>query len=309
MTSLSTIEKLSISSNDIKLSNTQYAGLKNLIPSVVNKKIIFEIHSSNCAFANGLRRSIMNEIPIRHLTVSMDDIYTTDPWIVANIIRGRIEMIPIPQDIPIGTTYSLKFENKNNTYVDVMSSEIKYRGSPISDWIGSIPICSINESYSITIDNITVSESYGYTNGRVSIGRTSYEILDIDMEKISSANADPKKFKLTLEVPGIINPKKVITKAIDSICDRLDNIDFSLAKTEYNIYKLLIHNESHTIGRLLETYIFNLVPTIDYVAMRESHPSKRECTIDIRHPEAEQICKQAIVNIKKEYNSIKSHFK
>lgn len=308
MTSQTTVKNLSISSNTIDLSNTQYAGLKKLIPDYVNKKFIFELDSSNCAFANGLKRSMTNEIPVRHLTVSMSDIYTTDPWIVGDIIKGRIEMIPIPQNIEIGTTYSLKYENTSNSYVDVKTSEIKYRGASVKDMMQSIPICSINASYSLTIDNITVSESYGYSNGRVAIGRVSYEILDQDMQNISSVNADPSKFKLTLEVPGIINPKEIIIKAIDSICNRLDNIDYSLAKIEYNIYKLLIPNESHTIGRLLETYIFKIMPTIDFVAMRESHPSKRECTIDIKHPEAEQLCKQAVAMIKKEYLSIKNNF-
>ncbi len=303
------IKNLKITTNQIDLSKTQYIKLKHLIPETSNKKIEFELHNSNCSFSNGFRRTIMNEIPVRYLTVSMSDIHTTDPWIVNDIIKNRIEMIPISQDIPIGTTYSLKFENKTDNYVNVMSSEIKYRGSSVKDIIQSIPICSINSMYSISINNIIVSESYGYINGRVSVGRVSYEILDYDMVNISSAVSNPTIFKLILEVPGNINPKEIILKAIDSICNRLDNIDFSLSKIEYGIYKLLIPNESHTIGRLLETYIFNLYPTIDYVAMRESHPSKRECTIDIKHNEAEKLIKKAIEIIKKEYINIKNNFK
>jgi DNA-directed RNA polymerase subunit L len=250
-----------------------------------------------------------NEIPVRHLTVSMTDIFTTDPWIVGDIIRGRIEMIPIPQDTPIDSTYVIRYENLSDNYVDMMSSEIKYRGAPIKDMLQSIPICSINAQHSITIDNITVAESYGYTNGRVSIGRVAYEILNHDMKNNSAATSDPTHFRLELEVSSNINPINIILKSIDNICERLDSIDYSLSKTEYNVYKLLIPNESHTIGNLLATYIFKMNPNIDYVAMRESHPSKRECTIDIKDSQAELLCKNAIIIIKKEYQNIKQAFK
>lgn len=309
MTSHSTVKNLTIVSNKINLGKTQYAAFKDLIPEQVNQKLSFELLNSNCAIANGLRRTMSNEIPVRHLTVSMTDIFTTDSWIVGDIIRGRIEMIPISQDIPLGTTYTVRFENISDTYVDVMTSEIKQRGVAAKGIIQSLPICSINSQHSITIDNITVAESYGYTNGRVSIGRVAYEILNHDMKNNSAGNSDPSHFRLELEVPGNIDPKDIINKSIDSICERLDAIDYTLNKTEYNVYKLLIPNESHTIGNLLATYIFKINPNIEFVAMRESHPSKRECTIDIKHPQAEMLCKKAVAIIKKEYQSLKSAFK
>lgn len=309
MTPHSTIKNVSVVSNKINLAKTQYAAFKDLTPTQVNQKIVFEIVNSNCAFANGLRRTMSNEIPVRHLTVSMTDIFTTDPWVVGDIIRGRIEMIPIPQDTPIGTTYTVRFENNSDTYVDVLTSEIKHRGTTAKGIIQSLPICSINSHHSISIDNITVAESYGYTNGRISIGRVAYEILNHDMKNNSSGNSDPSHFRLELEVPGNIDPKEIIIKSIDSICNRLDAIDYSLNKSEYNVYKLLIPNESHTIGNLLATYIFKINPNIEYVAMRESHPSKRECTIDIKHPQAEILCKKAANIIKNEYQSLKNAFK
>lgn len=309
MTPQSSVQKVSLRSNKISLDKTPYAALKHLIPVEVNQIMSFELVGSNCAFANALRRTVMNEIPVRHLTVSTSDIFSTDPWIDNQIIRNRIEMIPIPQDTPIGSTYAIRYENTSDTYVDIMSSELKQRGVAPKGMLQSIPICSINAAYSLVVDNITVSESFGYTNSRVSIGRIGYEILNHDMVNLSAADSDPNHFRLELEVPANIDPSELVRKAIDSICARLDAIDYSQVKIEYDVYKLSITNESHTIGNLLARYIFELYPIIDYVMMREPHPSKRECVIDIKHPQAEKLCKQAVDMIKKEYQSIRSSFK
>lgn len=309
MTFQTSAQNVSLSSNKINLSGTQYAALQHLVPKEVNQVLSFELIDSNCSFANALRRTIKNEIPVRYLTVSISDIFTTDPWIDNQIIRNRIEMIPIPQDTPIGSTFSIRFENTSDEYVDVLSSEIKQRGASPKGMLQDIPICSINASYSFVVENITVSETYGYINSRAAIGRVGYEILNHDMVNLSAANSDPTHFRLELEVPGNIDPKEMVRKAIDNICDRLDSIDYSLSKIEYDIYKLSIPNESHTIGNLLAWSIFELYPTIDYSMMREPHPSKRECVLDVKHPQAEKLCKQAVELLKKEYQSLSKSFK
>jgi DNA-directed RNA polymerase subunit L len=308
MTSQTSVRNMSLTNNKIDLSGTQFAALKHLIPTDVNQILSFELVNSNCSFANALKRTIKNEIPVRYLTVSISDIFSTDPWIDNQIIRNRIEMIPIAQDIPIGTTYAVRYENTSDNYVDILSSEIKQRGAVSKEVHQDAPICSINAGYSFVIDNITVGESYGYINSRTAIGRLGYEILNHDMVNLSAGNSDPTHFRLEMEVPGNIDPKDLVRKAINGICDRLDAIDYSESKIEYDVYKLPIANESHSLGNLLATYIFKIYPSIDYVMMREPHPSKRECVIDIRHPQAETLCKQAVEMLKKEYQALRKAF-
>ncbi len=317
MLSQTAIQNLKLTTHQIKLAGTPYSSLKHLIPDSANSILQYELTSTNHTFVNGLRRAIMSEIPVRYLTVSMADIMTTDPWIDADIIRKRIEMIPIPQSTPIGTTYALVFENKSDTYVDVMSAHIKQRGTVVKGIDQGIPICSINSTYSISISNITVAETYGYLNSRAAIGRVGMEVLNYDMENTSSSESDigksdrspPTHFGMVIEMPGNMHPKEHVIKAIDSICNRLDLIDYSSAKIEFDVYKLPILNETHTIGNLLSTYIYAICPSISYVAMREEHPSKRQCAIDIVHPQAEELCKQAVIAIKKEFQAIKPAFK
>ncbi len=310
MSHQTTVKNLTLESNKIDLAKTQYAAFKHLIPDIPNQRLSFELTDSNLAIANGLKRSIKSEILVRYLTVSLTDIFSTDPNVAGEVIRKRIEMIPIPQDTPIGSTYSIRFENKSDIYVDVPSSEIKHRGSTPAKFIQSIPIVNIDSYHSFVVDNITVAETKGYLNSRVSVGRCGYDILDHDMKNNSTNNSNPTHFYLQIETPGNIDPKYIVRTAIDSIIARLGAIDYSLAKIEYNVYKLFIPNETHTIGNLLARYIyFHVDPTIEYVGARIGHPSKRELTMDIRHPQGEQLCKKAVELITQELNILKKAFK
>lgn len=310
MSRQTTAKNITLESNKIDLAKTPYAAFKHLIPDVSNQRLSFELLDSNLAIANGIKRSCKSEISMRYLTVSLTDIFSTDPYVEQNVIRKRIEMIPIPQDTPIGSTYSIRFENKSDTYVDVLSAEIKHRGSTPAKFIQSIPIVSINSYHSFVIENITVSETKSYLNSRVTAGRIGYDILNHDMEKHSTNNSNPTHFYLQLETAGNIDPKYIVRAAIDSIIERLNAIDYSLAKTEYDTYKLFIPNETYTIGNLLARYIyFNVDPTIDYVAARIGHESKRELTMDIRHPQGELLCKKAVEIIIQELTTLKKSFK
>lgn len=299
---------ISTKSQSISLAKTPYASLSKQIPSVVNQTLIFELKESNCSLANAIRRTLISEMPIKHLTASLTEIKTTDPYIVGDAIRKRIEMIPISQSIDEHSVFALRFENDADSYVDVSSSEIKLNGIAISkDITPFIPICDINSGTSFSINDIHVVESYGFDNSRVSIGRVAYEIINHDFA-LSSINSNPTCFRFEVETPGVINPSEMVVKAIDNLINRLDSIDFGNSVVEFDIYKLTIPNETHSIGRLLSWYVYQLEPTIKYVASRIPHPSKRECVLDIHHSNGELLCKKSIEMIKNDLKTVRKTF-
>ena len=294
-------------SSSISLSKN-YASLSKLIPLVVNNTLTFELKNANCALANAIRRTLISEMPIKHLTVSLTDIKTTDPYVIGEAIRKRIEMIPISQSTDEDSVFAVRFENNTDGYIDVSSSEIKLNGVASSkDILPSIPICDINSGTSFTINDIRVVESYGFDNSRASIGRVAYEMIDQDFT-VPSVMSEPTSFRLEVETAGVINPVEMVKKAIDNLISRLDQIDYSLNVVEFDIYKLTIPNETHSIGRLLSWYVYQKEPTIKYVASRVPHPSQRECILDIHHPQGEALCKKAVEDIKNDLVSLRKTF-
>lgn len=300
---------ISSSSSSIQLDKTPYAALSKSVPSIVNKTLTFELSGTNCAMANAIRRTLMSEIPVRHLTVSLTDIKTTDPYVIGETIRKRIEMIPISQSTNRDAVFAVRFENNTDEYIDILSSEIKLNGMvQTKDVLPFIPICDINSGTSFSINDIHVVESYGYDNSRVSIGRVAYEILDQDFSR-PSLTSTPSTFRLEIETPGIYNPTELVLKALDGLTERLDAIDYSKSIVEFGIYKLSIMNETYTIGKLLSWYIYQAEPTIKYVASRVPHPSQRECIVDIHHPSGKELCMKAVESIKVDLKALRKAFK
>jgi len=295
-------------SNTIKLAGTPYAALQKIVPQVGNKLMTFEITGGNCALANAIRRTLMAEMPIKYLTASLSDIVSTDPYIIGEAIRKRLEMVPISQSISVDSVFSLKFENTTDGVVDVLSDLIKLNGvASTKDIMPMVPICDINSGTTFTINDIHVIEGYGFDNARVSIGPIGYEILDIDMTK-SSLMVEPDKFRLELNVAGVHNPVELVRAAIDGLITRLDAIDYDNSIIEFDVYKLTINNETHSIGKLLSWYVYKIEPTIDYCAARTLHPSERIVVIDIRHPSAHDLCIKAVELIKKDLMAVHKAF-
>lgn len=287
------IHNISSSQSSIRLAKTPYAGLTDRAPSMVNRVFSFELRGASCALANGIRRTLISEMPVRHLTVSLSDIKTTDPYIIGDAIRKRVEMIPIGQSMDLSSVFSAQFENKSDMCMDVPSSAILLNGATRSSGVSpDIPICDINSGTSFSLHNIRVIESYGYDNARQSIGRVAYEILDQDFSQ-PSISTDPSNFRIEVETPGIIDPKEMIVKAIKCLIGRLRGIDHGNSVTEFDIFKLSIPNETHTIGNLISRYIYHANPTIDYVANRVLHPSSRNCVVDVRHENGSDLCAKA----------------
>lgn len=293
----------------IKLDKTPYASLANLVPPMGNRTLTFEIRDASCALANAVRRTLISEIPVKHLTVSLADIKTTDPYVIGDAIAKRIEMIPIDQSMDQNAMFTLKFENHGDDPLDVTSDMIKHNGiSPTDSIVKGIPICDINPGTSFSVSDIRVKESYGFDNSRASIGRVSYEIIKHDFDQ-SSQLSNPSEFRLQLETPATIDPKEMTKLAIIRISDRIKSLDYGHSSTDFGVYKLSIANETHSIGRLLSWYIYQVDPTVKYVASRITHPSMRECVIDVHHPNGEDLVKRAAEKIIEDLGKLVKAFK
>lgn len=305
---MSNVKNISIRDHKINLNKTPYAACSDLIPDMTDHTISFDIVDSCCEIANGLYRCLTNEIPVKYLTVSMDDIFCTDPNVDKFVIRNRLEMIPIDQSTSLDESFSIRVENTTDQVINIYTNEMKQRGSKAKCASGSILLLSMDAGYGIVVDNITVSETYGFLNSRASIGCLGYEIIDHDMTTNSNILSDPTSFHLFFRAPGNMNLKKLVILAIDTICARLKAIDLDNSSEEFNVFKLRIPNENHTIGFLLDKYIYRQDPNIEFVAKRDDHPSKRACTIDIKHSQAKQLCAKAIAAIIAEYESMRKSF-
>lgn len=289
-----------------KINLGKFEKLKKLVPSDVNQIIELKFKNTNTPMVNAIRRTLLCEMPVKYLSVSLSDIYTDDPYAIKEVIRSRLEMIPIDQSIPIGTNFRLAYSNDSDEFNYVTSDNIIDPKNKNKDTITkNIPLLTINANTALTIENIEVVETFCYDNARPSFGRVFYSIDNHDMTK-SCNISDPSEFTLGVETSTKINAKNIILDAIDSLISRIKSIDYDMHKVEFGIYKLTIPNETYSIGKLISYYIYKLVPDIKHVSMRLTHPSIREVIVDVDSENAESLIKKACENIIKDLSSFKS---
>lgn len=305
------------------LDNTIYESVEKYMPKLKHTFISFEMQHTSRQFANAIRRCLTNELELKYLTVDMEDIdIPHGTSIVKDIIVQRIESIPLIQSIPETEIFKLNISNNTDSVIDVYTGSIKPNRNKKELFFNDMfSICPLNPNEYICIDNICVKKTTGKENGRVALGCVGYEILNHDMT-ISSMRSDPSHFRLSLKIHGIFeDPSTPIQMTVDNLIDRLnriadvftskkeDTIDQDIYYTsEYNVFKLYVSNEKHTIGPLIQRYIYDLDPLIEYVGFREEHPIKNHMVLDIKHKDPKKICMNAIEAIKRDLLLFKSAF-
>ena len=333
-----TVSNIKKNIHNIQLKNTPYASLQHLVPNISHAVVSFEMHHASVAFANAIRRCLTNELELKYLTVDMADIDIPNGTnIVKEVVLQRIESIPISQTISSNETFKLYKNNNTLELMDVNSDSILPISTKVEKkekkeknikpnvshqlFTDKITICSLDVNQYICIDNIHITSARGKDNGRAALGTIGFKVLNQDMKKHSSLTVYPTSFQFRMETNGNFNQALMdpIYMVVGDLERRLTIIENALKgeeydqgvhySTEFNVFKLFVPNESHTIGNLLKQYIYNLDPSIEYVNYRIIHPSKEEMVIDIKnHTDPKKICMDAIVSIKKDLHTFESFF-
>lgn len=138
--------------------------LQKLLPTVEREKISFYLKNANVSIANAIRRVVSGELKVKYLTCDIHDINTNDDFIILDELKDRINFIPINQDIPVGTVFTLNVSNTNakKRYYIVHSNEIvskTYTGRAFAE---TFRLAELNPAKYLIIPKIIVVEDYGY---------------------------------------------------------------------------------------------------------------------------------------------------
>jgi DNA-directed RNA polymerase subunit L len=326
---------IEIKENLIKYQGTIFEELisnnKHLLPNINKKTISFTLLNSSCEFANAVRRVITEELDVKILHVDITNIHVDDKEILSDVIKDRIEYIPINQNI--NDTYKFKLNNKNNTLniQNIYTKDLLLLNGndDISKLFNTnVKICDLNSNKYITINDITITKNKGYYNAKHALCTVKYKIINTDF-KIPTLNNDNTDFEFAITTNANIEPLNIIKNVVLNLEQRLDLIkinitnynkinnptDLALIEStdlyiikNYDIYSYYINEESHTIGGLISKYIYNLEISIELVNYCIEHPNKRQLIINIKHNEHKELILKAISNIKKDLHLFQSYF-
>jgi DNA-directed RNA polymerase subunit L len=286
---------------------------KKYAPNVLKSaKCKLTISGCNNAIANGIRRTIACELPVKHLTCDYENIVTDDPFIIPEMIQKRLRMIPLLQSVPAGAKFELHIVNASEADLDVKTGDIK--GGKYFD--NTYTLLTLKPGRKLSIVDISVASNYGYFESygmcTVAIDAVSVckDMVPYDMYTGKGSHthtADPKVWEISFGTNGTMSPKDILIAACNNIIERLKGV-MSLLHTIVNNedeYILRVYGESDTIGNLIMRTAIELYPDAEHVSYNVPIV-ERIATIKIKYnDDINSLYRNVIANIISTYESIR----
>lgn len=128
--------------------------------------------------------------------------------------------------------------------------------------------------------------------------KKTFELEEADRYFYIDENGEPNIFSFTIESCGVLKPHRILIDSVKSIISRLKKFNVNLDKVfnteESSIeitesqsvmksYDIVIHNETHTLGNLLQTYINKLNKEKNiFVGYMNPHPLEEKIKLRIK---------------------------
>jgi DNA-directed RNA polymerase subunit L len=150
--------------------------IKALLPTKKRQVISFVIRNTNPKIANGIRRTLIEELLIKILDVEIEDIDTDEEYLIRDEFRDRVNLIPIDQSINEDSTFIIDFVNTDASvpWTRVYSKDI--HGAPCDE---RFSIAELRPGKHLLVSDIYVREGFGYENAKYSpVCGVRYKPLD-----------------------------------------------------------------------------------------------------------------------------------
>jgi hypothetical protein len=340
------VTNIKFAKTEIKLTADQKKKYASLIPSFVEETVEFNLINAGPEVANALRRTAINELQVKALYFEPEAFKTDlpkelektglsyDPYQYYDMILRRIQAIPINQNISTLARFTLLATNTTTDIRNVLSNEIKTKGSvPFSK---TINITDLTPGKFTHIEPIIVKEGFGYEDIIYSIvSRVESNAIHKGTKKLPATMEYATEHRMKFHTFGTIQTKTLLPLICDSIIDRLDIILKEIITASDQVKKssavdhiskyyatpileiryedndkmvMTIYNESHTIGRIFENGTHLVFPKIQNVSAESPDPENRVLIITIVHTNPLLILKDVADKYIKIFTSIKKQF-
>lgn len=239
------------------------------------------------AVANGIRRLLMIELPVKRMCFNYEDLKTNHPptgeIIITEMMISRFCMVPIDQSVDKRAVFALDVENKTKLMMDVKTGDLKIvSGSKTLPFDSTITLVSLKPGQHLSISNIHISTACGYEDGagmRALTSRARQIPKDVIMPNnyegitgVSSVASSPRVAELTFTTNGEMDSREMVRFACDEIMRRVEIVRANLPLIVSNGTS---HNltlaENDTIGTLFMRLSIITDPSISiFVASKDS---------------------------------------
>ena len=199
------------------------------------------LDSMHIGIANGLRRVISDEVPVKAMNVTLPNINTNDVFIVKDFVQSRLRQIPLLQNVPPELKLQLEISNTTPGIIEVTAADLTVKSSsgnvkisrPGDIMYDTFVLTELNPERFISIKDIFIDVGYNWQYGGYKIA-TNVALVPLDQQpfdpyennindkSIKAALADPRKHRLTFHTTGNIDIKELLILACEEIIIRLE---------------------------------------------------------------------------------------
>lgn len=298
------------------------ADVEHLLPDMVPETISMEIVDSNEAFANAIRRVFVDELEVKCIYMHLDQMKTTDKRLSDLFIQSRLQLVPLNQRTPEGTTFSMHMENKTLAPIPVTMADFKTTPPMALPFDSKLQLCSLYPGCVLSIKNVGVASDIGYNDEKHTIGSFKYKILDMDTS-ISTMAQDNKHFSLELTTNGQIAIVDLVNDIAANLRLRFKEVDFLVQRyviqqedqpvelasrfspkvfvinntsggAGMDLFEVHIDGEYHTMGNVLMHYCLDENPQLTIASYKLEHVLSNSIVFSIEHKEYKKIIGSAI---------------
>ena len=257
------------------------------------------ISKTNYIYSNLIRAYANDKIKIKVLTFEKDDIVDIEKYgvkIIWESLIDRLEMVPINQDIPEDSTFTIKIDNRDNKKsVPIYLSDIK---GPNDKYLfaKTIEIGHVREGCLLHIKNIKVKSGYGFESQKYTLGAFTW-----------NPNEDGSTVTMTLEVNGdMMKPTKWYDLTLQAIVNDLKELKniYTEKKIGTNVSIFMCPDYSPQIGKAISYSIYELYPDIENVSDQQTHQSVWDTNIRIKCDDPNKKFNEGIDHLIKIYEKL-----
>ena len=281
----------------------------------------FQMINVSAGIANGLRRVMIGEIPVKYLYMSHME--TDDRYVLSDKIQQHINCIPIMQDVEIGTKFVLEYRNNTSLYKTIRTKEIKPVDKKLLNkkfFDPNFRPITLEPSHWIKAE-FEVRESMIYDYRGISlVGRMEYEPIMTDNKK-SIMEQKITKYRLRVMNNGTNKPVYIIKLGLNTMLTNLkywkgefETVD-SVPKQsgvykiyENNVTHYIVNGERDTLGKLIFDQVFEIEPGIQHISYGDITATDRVVKISVIHPESDKLIVSAISSAINIYTDILKAF-
>lgn len=264
--------------------------LLELLPTKKRQTIEFVINNSNTRLANAIRRTLIEELPVKILHVNLEDIEKDEEFLILDEFIDRLNAIHIDQSTPDTATFRLDVVNTDmeKRISHVYSGQIEGLGNKAES---RCRIAELSPGKHLRAENIHIKTGYGYDHISHSLtcGITYKPIDYVNVSCINNRGFIEKGMALTSYVLPLAKKSK------SSLNNRTIHDERILFVPDPKLKEMV----SSTVRGRLENFSIQIAKDVQFHSSANSHPSTFYMKVETYGTiEPRALMKMACVNIR-----------